>query len=218
MQSISTYKNLALASLKGKWEDPVITTLVYAAIVMVLGQAMTLPFALMGTDNGAVSIVSLLLLPLQWGFYVYFLNFKRGQYALKNIFDGYTSQNFVRTLLTLILYTIIILIGLILLIVPGIILMLMYSQTYFLMKDEPELKNMAALRKSADMMKGHKMQLFKLCFSFIGWIILALCTFGIGFLWLEPYMFTTLAHYYEDLKAEYAARDNYVTSEYAKAE
>jgi uncharacterized membrane protein len=53
-----------------------------------------------------------------------------------------------------------------------------------------------------EMMKGHKMELFMLWLSFLGWIILAMLTCGFGFLFLEPYMYTTLAHYYEDLKAE----------------
>ena len=204
MQSISTYKNLALATLKGKWEDAVITTLIYIAIAIVISGCMALPLALNGINNNVVSLASLLLLPLQWGFYTYFLNLKRDKYELKDIFDGYTSGNFVRTLLTLLLYSLIILIGTVLLIIPGFIFALKYSQVYFVMKDDPELKYMEALRKSGELMKGHKMKLFWLCLSFIGWIILAMFTFGIGFLWLEPYMFVTFAHFYEDLKAEHA--------------
>ena len=38
--------------------------------------------------------------------------------------------------------------------------------------------------------------------SFIGWIILGLITFGIGFFLIAPYIETTFAHYYEDLKKE----------------
>ena len=53
------------------------------------------------------------------------------------------------------------------------------------------------------MMDGHKMELFLLELSFIGWIILGVITFGIGMLLVEPYMVTTIAHYYEDLKKEY---------------
>jgi uncharacterized membrane protein len=51
-------------------------------------------------------------------------------------------------------------------------------------------------------MKGHKAKLFWLNLSFIGWIILAILTFGIGLLLLLPYFNTTLAYFYEDLKAE----------------
>ena len=57
-------------------------------------------------------------------------------------------------------------------------------------------------KEFANMMKGHKMQLFLLYLSFIGWAILAILTLGIGYLFLFPYMYTTVAHYYEDLKSE----------------
>ena len=59
-----------------------------------------------------------------------------------------------------------------------------------------------AIRKSNAMMKGHKFDLFYLELSFIGWGILCLFTFGLGFIWLIPYMYTTIAAFYEDLKAE----------------
>ena len=67
------------------------------------------------------------------------------------------------------------------------------------------MKYMAALKLSAKMMKGHLWQFFLLNLSFIGWVLLALLTFGIGMLWLNPYIYTTWAHYYEDLKEEYEA-------------
>ena len=54
------------------------------------------------------------------------------------------------------------------------------------------------------MMKGHKMELFWLILSFIGWLILSVLTFGFGFIFFLPYFYSTLAHYYEDLKAENA--------------
>jgi len=38
--------------------------------------------------------------------------------------------------------------------------------------------------------------------SFIGWAILCLFTFGIGFLFLQPYVQSAHAAFYEDLKAQ----------------
>ena len=43
----------------------------------------------------------------------------------------------------------------------------------------------------------------KFLLSFIGWFFLCLLTVGLGFLLLIPYMSTAMAHFYEDLKAEY---------------
>ena len=54
------------------------------------------------------------------------------------------------------------------------------------------------------MMRGHKFDLFYLYLSFIGWFLLCLLTAGIGFLWLAPYVDTSLAAFYEDVKSDYA--------------
>lgn len=52
------------------------------------------------------------------------------------------------------------------------------------------------------MMEGNKMKLFLLDLSFIGWAILCLFTFGLGFFVLQPYMQVARAAFYEDLKAQ----------------
>ncbi len=59
-----------------------------------------------------------------------------------------------------------------------------------------------AITKSRRLMDGHKWDLFVLDLSFLGWIILASLTFGIGYLWLHPYMQTTHAEFYRNLVAQ----------------
>ena len=48
-------------------------------------------------------------------------------------------------------------------------------------------------------MNGYKMKLFLLDLSFIGWMILSACTFGIGDLFLNPYTHMATAHFYLNL-------------------
>ena len=45
-------------------------------------------------------------------------------------------------------------------------------------------------------MNGHKWELFIMGLSFLGWLILSALTFGIGLLWLLPYIQVTLRIYY----------------------
>ena len=45
----------------------------------------------------------------------------------------------------------------------------------------------------------------RLYLTFIGWGLLCILTLGIGLLWFVPYMQSALAHFYEDVKAEYEA-------------
>jgi uncharacterized membrane protein len=52
------------------------------------------------------------------------------------------------------------------------------------------------------LMDGHKMELFLLDLSMIGWAILCCLTCGIGTLFLTPYVYSCHAHFYEDLKKE----------------
>lgn len=71
-----------------------------------------------------------------------------------------------------------------------------YSLSYIIAADKPELSAKEAVEKSRKLMDGNRWRLFKLYFSFIGWAILSVFTFGIGFLFLLPYMrFSTFAFY-----------------------
>lgn len=50
------------------------------------------------------------------------------------------------------------------------------------------------------MMRGNKGRLFVLYLSFFGWYLLVPLTLGIILIWLAPYLSTTVALFYEDLK------------------
>ena len=90
-----------------------------------------------------------------------------------------------------------------LLVIPGIVKAFSYALTPFILEERPELSANEAIDHSRAMMKGHKFDLFWLLLSFIGWGFLCMFTFGIGFLWLTPYMQTSFASFYEDVKADY---------------
>lgn len=202
MGSNQDYKNKAFASLEGKWSTAVIATLIYLVIAMGINWTITTP---MGNDlvmsYSTSGIWTLICLPLGWGFTVFFLRLIRNEeLGYGRLFDGY--KDFLRIFLTQFLAYIAIAIGFCLLIVPGVILSAGLVMTSFILKDDPKIGYMDALKKSWDLTDGHKGGLIWLFLSFIGWIILSGLTLGIGLLLLYPYMQTTLAHYYEDLKAE----------------
>ncbi len=62
-----------------------------------------------------------------------------------------------------------------------------------------------AFIQSYNVMRGYTWQLFVLCLSFLGWIILGAFTAGIGYLWLFPYMMMTTVNFYYDIKARQLA-------------
>ena len=87
----------------------------------------------------------------------------------------------------------------ILFIIPGIIAAFAYSQVYLVKLDDPEIGYMDAIKKSKELMKGHKMEFFLLSLSFIGWAILGIFTLGILYFWLVPYISVTEANFYNKL-------------------
>ena len=85
-------------------------------------------------------------------------------------------------------------------IIPGIIKMYEYAIIPYILADDAEISSKEAFIKAKQMMSGNKWRLFKLNFSFIGWSLLCVLTFGIGTLFLIPYINAATAEFYVELK------------------
>jgi uncharacterized membrane protein len=81
-----------------------------------------------------------------------------------------------------------------------IILQMRYYFVLYLVADGACLRARDAVRRSRELMEGNYWRLAVLWLRFIGWQILAVLTFGIGFLWLIPYMSAATAAFYLDIK------------------
>ena len=68
--------------------------------------------------------------------------------------------------------------------------------------EHPEMSAKEAVETSAEIMNGNKGKLFCLQFSFIGWAILSALTFGIGVLWLLPYVQFAVIAFYKHLSGD----------------
>ncbi|MFP7493139.1 DUF975 family protein [Terribacillus saccharophilus] len=83
-----------------------------------------------------------------------------------------------------------------LLIIPGILKYYSYSQTVYILRDEPDLSAMEAISESKRRMQGNRGKLFYLQLSFVGWYLLAsITTFGLIFTY--PYYKAARASFYE---------------------
>ncbi len=193
MKPFGAIKDSALNKLENNWGQYVGITLVYFVLVGVVTAISEI------SPWGA--ILNLFLIPISWGMAIIFLKAFRGaKSSLSNLFDGF--QDFSRVFLTIFLQGLYTLLWCLLLIIPGIIKGISYSMTNFVLLDNPELKYNAAITRSSQLMKGHKMQYFWFGVSFIGWYLLALLTLGIGLLWLVPYFNTAKAAFYHELLEE----------------
>ena len=196
MKTRSELKDLAIASLKGKWGDAAVVTLIYMLICFALGIVNAIIPVL------GYFIMLLVSLVIGWGYQVIFLGLSRGGNAsVGDLFEGFSNGQFGRIIGTMALMCLYVTLWCLLLFIPGIIKALSYSMTPFILRDT-DLSYNAAIERSMKLMDGHKWQLFVLELSFLGWGILCMFTFGIGFLWLEPYMVTTYAEFYKNLLEE----------------
>ena len=174
----------AREALKNNWGNAVLISLVYIIIVMAAG---IIP-------GGGILVGG----PLSIGLAVFALNISQGKYAeVGQLFIK--SDRLLNALLAYVVYSFVVGIGLVLLIVPGIIVSIGLSQTFYLMAKDEELDPIEALKKSWEITKGYKWDLFVFSLRFIPWAILCVLTCGVGFLWLLPYMQVSFANYHLEL-------------------
>lgn len=211
MLSSSEIKNQAIASLDGKWGASAILIFIYSLISYAFAGGLpnlivpyepvsgaTMSFV---GNTGLSALIAILFLPMSWGMLVTFLEVSRGAQSINygNLTKGY--HDFTRICLTMLLTNIYTILWTFLLIIPGIVKSYSYSMTSFILADRPDLAYNEAIEESMRMMDGHKMRLFILDLTFLGWALLCLLTLGIGFLFLEPYIYTSHAKFYENLLA-----------------
>lgn len=85
--------------------------------------------------------------------------------------------------------------------IPGIVKSYSYAMTSYILIDNPQLSGNDAITESRKLMNGHKMDLFLLDLSFIGWYILTALTAGLLSLYVTPYHHAARARFYESIKA-----------------
>ena len=163
---------------------------------------MLLVFALISGAAGSftMGLLSLLTLPMGYALSVAFLNVSRTQCnpQLESMFTVY-RDNFLKAFLVPLLQGLFVFLWSLLFVIPGIIMAYAYSMAIYVANDNPELSAMDAIRKSRELMNGHKWDLFVLDLSFIGWIFLCLLTCGIGFFFLAPYIEMAHVEFYREL-------------------
>ena len=159
--------------------------------------------AILGASQ--IALVGLVITgPIMVGYSHYLLKLYR-QEIRNDQFDtlllGF-KEGIVRHIITYLIMGLFIFLWSLLFVIPGIIKAIAYSQVGFILAENPELEYQEALKRSEDMMRGHKWRYFELQLSFIGWYLLSILTFGIGFIFLAPYLSMTQVAFYDDLKAQ----------------
>ena len=190
-----SFKAAAKAQLKGNWSSALLVTLVQLFFAIVFGasyKATTIMSLASLLTSGIITLAAA-------HFYLVYKNsttetrpdFQVFIQGLENWFAGILSY------LWFVLWSF--LWGL-LFVVPGIVKMLAYSQMFYIIAENPDIDCRQAMKLSIKMTQGFKADLFVLCLSFFGWILLSTLTCGVLLIWVLPYINITFAHTYAYLK------------------
>lgn len=204
----------ARQALSGSWGMAVLGYVLYFILVMsfTLFLISSVFFvSVVGLASGAntqaavgamQSVAQLVELLVSGAFIVGFMGFFLGiaqenEARLELLFVGF--RRFFKSFGVYFFYSLFILLWSLLLIIPGIIAAFRYAMVYFIIADDEECGVFEAFGRSKEMMKGNKWKFFCLHWRFFGWALLCVLI-PIGWLWLVPYMQTSFAMFYEDVK------------------
>lgn len=175
----------------------IVGVLLIASIVisLAMGVGSALPVA------GNTVAWLLVMAPISVGICIYLMKKRAGAGGtLENIFDAY-KEGIGNRILTMFLKDLFTTLWTLLFIIPGIYKYYQYFCIPYILAENPEVDHNQAFAYTKEMTNGHKMDLFVLQLSFIGWFILSALTCGILYiLYVGPYFQLTMLEAYEDLK------------------
>ncbi len=189
-------KNLAKEQIRGNIGILFVITILIAVISYLAGSVIGIvPYV------GPIASVLFVTAPFLLSQYIIYLNLINGKKPeIKDAFSGF--NDFFSAFKTYLLMLVFTLLWSLLFIIPGIIKAYSYYMSMYILAENKGMSAREAISKSKQMMHGHKMELFVLELSFIGWGLLVAITFGIAAIWVVPYMQATYANFYKKLTEE----------------
>ncbi len=182
-ESSREIKMIAKKSLENFWVKVTIGMLIYALLVEIVPYILVLltPRSMMLTVEGvSTSYISTLYNTFTSGaFLVGVCSFMLMFFRERDPNPGYLFNGFgyyFKAFGLVIVMGVFIILWTLLLIVPGIIAAIRYSQSYYILADDPQKGIMQCINESKKIMANNKMKYFTLILSFMGWALLL----GIG--------------------------------------
>lgn len=195
----SRARDIAFKNKWNIWKPVLLYFLLSFFIVILFGGPGETGSSQANVDDSVLSVFQFLTAFLLIGFYKYLLCIIREEeFSLATIWNFRTM--FGGAMLIMIFITVFTFLWLLLFIIPGIVASLSYSMSFYLKADNENIYPLDAIKKSKQMMRGHKLEYFILGLSFIGWFLLSIITLGIALIWFVPYSQITFALYYDELR------------------
>ena len=150
---------------------------------------------------------------LEVGAKKFFLESLEDQVNMGRLGYAFKSGHYKNIISTMFIRTVMLIGWFLLLIIPGIIKSYAYRMVPYILSEYPDMDARQAIESSEHMTRGHKMEIFILDLSFIGWFILGALLCGIGVLFVMPYYNTAQAVLYtklkENLEPDYLSRQDH---------
>lgn len=234
MMTYADLKAAAKEKLRGNWGWGALTIFLFfmashiaAVISLILLIPVSIPIALIFcTNNGDSYIIAYIIALVVFCCFITYtqlflltgiqaatydlVNDKKTENVFQATFSQFINHRGWRFFTTYFLTTILNILWFLLFFIPGCIKGLAYSQSLYIIQDAVDngipMTSREAITLSRKVMNGHKCELFGLMLSFLGWLLLSIITYGIGFFWTIPYMLTTMAEYHKYVMDDYIQR------------
>lgn len=198
----------AKAQLKNHWKNAVLLALIPVLFSIFFISEVDVDAVQISTGRRIINLLmtmlhSFILTSVSFAFLDFLRNRNQIQ-PLEGALQAFKKEYFLNLLFLKLIKYVYTILWTILLIIPGIVKSFSYAQAELIFKDKVDQtgeipKPRDCIRESQELMKGHKLDLFALLLSFIGWYILSIFTFGLLFIWLTPYIAMSQVVFYENL-------------------
>ncbi|MPW26660.1 DUF975 family protein [Alkalibaculum sp. M08DMB] len=134
--------------------------------------------------------------PLEIGGRKFFIQGAKEDADLNYLGYGFKKEGYLNIVKTMFLRGLYNFFWSLLFIIPGIIKYYAYSMVPYILAENPQMESDRAIELSMDMTKGHKLDIWVLELSFIGWYFLGALLFFVGTIFVWPYENATKAELY----------------------
>lgn len=129
---------------------------------------------------------------------------RQAEPEFEDLFSGF--QRWAKVTWAFIVYFVRVLLWLLLLVIPGLIKFVAYSQLWYVLQDEPQRSAREALKRSEELMNGHKWEYVALILWCTMLVLASIFTLFIGLFWFMPWIAAAQAQFYQEVKADWEQR------------
>lgn len=181
--SFSDAKKAAKALLKNNFGEAILVSVIYGMAISILSSI---------AGIGGLLFGSLALICYHHCLIQASVNNK---FKIDDLFKPLNSESLGSRIALSVLKNLYIALWSLLFVIPAIVKSYSYMLAELISLQRPDMTASECITESRRLMNGHKMNMFLLRLSFIGWDLLCILTGGLGYLLLTPYINQTMIEY-----------------------